>query len=292
MIEAKELRIDEAGAPCVDGLSFSSNEERVLVLGAPRELMRAAGGLAPPVRGTLLVDGMVPERALGTGKIVAADFAAPLPPAMTALDYVTWSLRLTGASRSAAATLAEAQLASVGIEGPLRKATLKRQPAGFRRAVALAGWLVPPDATLVMWDPLADLAPEEASVFDAVLGRVLAKRKVVVFAGRMSRTCALANLAGEVFVLERARLAMSGSLRDVAARSRTVLVRALGETQAFTRELEARGVSIVSRLPDGSSAREELAIELGRAENVDVFRAAVAAGAIVLEMRPLAAALS
>lgn len=286
MFEARDLRVDERGSPCIDGLSFSSTGERLLVLGGPRELMRAAAGLAPIARGELVVDGLAPAEALADGGLASAMFDAPMPPSMTPLAWVTWSARLAGLPKSEAAAAAAENLARCGVTLAQSKAALKRQSPVVRRATQLAAALVPNSATLVLWDPLADLEPESADVLGRVLAAVLADRRVLVFAGRAAVSGALASLSTELIVLSHSKVVAQGTVADVAVRDRTFVVRALGNLDVYQDELTRRGARVVRKPGAG-----ELSIELGRMENADIFRAAVATGATVLEMRPAVAAV-
>jgi ABC-type multidrug transport system ATPase subunit len=126
MIEARDLRVDADGTPCVDGLSFVSSAERTLVLGAPRELMLACAGLTPVVRGALTLEGEAPQRAMALGRITSCPLDAPLPPAWTPLTYVEWSARLAGVARKEAREAAETALAHMGLALPLIKQPLRR----------------------------------------------------------------------------------------------------------------------------------------------------------------------
>ncbi len=286
MIEVSDLRVDDGGAPCVDGLTFRTSGERVLILGAPRELMRAAMGLVPIARGVLLIDGAPPAGRLASGATSAAMLDAPMPPDMSPLAYVTWSARLAGLGRSAAES-AEASLASVGIAGPAARATLKRAPALVRRGAQLAAALVPESAVLLLWDPLGDLEPPDADAFAAIVAKVLEGRKAIVFAGRAQAGGALASAMSEMVAIARSKVVAQGAPSDLAGRGRSYYVRALGEVDRFVEELVRRGGK-AERGPE----RGELSVELGTVENVELFRAAVATGAVVIEMRPLAAELT
>jgi ABC-type multidrug transport system ATPase subunit len=299
MLSVRDLRVDSdvvpalPALPAVDGLTFKASARRTLVMGAPRELMLACAGMLPIVRGEILFDDQLPSRALAAGRLAASPLDAPMPPSFTPLRYVEWSARLAGISRSAAPALAAANLERVGVTGSLAKGALRRQTPYVRRATQLAATLVPTGATLVLWDPLENLDPESAARLGQFLASILEGASAVVFASRVPLGGPLAAAAEEVVYVERSRVVAQGSLREVATRGRRFRVLALGDRARFIAALSARGIRIdASATPDGpvdASEDAELAIELGSVENVEIFRAAADAGAVVVEMRPSAA---
>jgi ABC-type multidrug transport system ATPase subunit len=289
MIEARDLRIDADGSPCVDGLTFSSSGDRVLILGAPRELMLACAGLVPIVRGELRVEGEDASRALALGRTAACPLDAPLPPNFSPLRYVEWSGRLAGVPRADLREAAEASLAHVGLAMPVIKTPLRRQTRFVRRATQLAAALLPAGATLLVWNPLEDLAPDEARMLEPMLVRALGAVRAIVFAARAPRGGALASAVDEAIVLSGSTVLAQGSVLEVATRDRRFLVRAMGDVERFAAALTARGARL-SASPNTTAA--ELAVDLGTLENADVFRAAVESDAVVVEMRPIAASFA
>lgn len=287
MIEVRDLRVDADGGPCVDGLSFQSDADRTLVLGAPRELMLACAGVLPALRGEIVIEGESPRKALALGRIAACPLDAPLPLSWSPLRYLEWSARLAGVPQKERREVAEAALAHVGMSIPLTKAPLKRHSRALRRATQLASALIPAGATLVLWDPLQDLAPEDVNVFAPSLVRALGAVRSIVFATRAPLDGVLANVMQQVVVLSGSEVESAGPLREVATGDKTFRVRVAGDKARFSAALVARGAQVAS-----TATSDELAIELGSMENAEVFRAALEAEAVVLEMRPFAAAFS
>ena len=105
-LTASTLRLDHEGRPAVDGLTFATTGQHVLLLGAPRVVFSAAAGLEAPARGTMCVQGVAPRLAVRTGLAASAFLDPPLPPRWTPRLLATWSARLVGHGRSVARELA------------------------------------------------------------------------------------------------------------------------------------------------------------------------------------------
>ncbi len=102
LLEAERVRIDVACAPALDGLSLTTTGDHLLVLGAPRALAEAVCGVRAVVHGALRIAGESPAAALETGAVAGSTGDAPTPPKWTPREYVTWSARLVGSTRSEA----------------------------------------------------------------------------------------------------------------------------------------------------------------------------------------------
>lgn len=289
MIEVRDLRVDEAGAPCIDGLSFRSDKKRVLVLGAPRELMLACAGLAPIVRGSILIEDETPERALALGRIAGSTQGGPMPPSWSPLAYVEWSARLAGVADKERREVAETALAHVGLAAPTIHAPMRRATQLVRRATQLAAALVPAGATLVLWDPFADLTPEDEAVLAPVVTRALGAVRGLIFAARAPWGGPLATVMEEVVVVEGNTVARQGPVTEVAAKSGAFLVRAAGDVAAFVAALTEGGARVHDAPSDGQDA---LAVDLGPMDPVALFRAAERSDAVVLELLPMATQFS
>src|ERR1700722_1964053 len=100
LLSASSVRVDVDGVPALDGLSLATTGDKVLVLGAARALFEAAAGLRSVLRGDLGVDGRPPKEAAREAAVACAPLDPPLPGRWTLMQYVHWSARLVGYSRS------------------------------------------------------------------------------------------------------------------------------------------------------------------------------------------------
>jgi ABC-type multidrug transport system ATPase subunit len=285
LLAASSVRVDVAGVPAVDGLSFETTGQHVLVLGAARALFEAAAGLRPTARGALLVGGLAAREACRAGAATAAPLDPPLPPRWTVLEYVTWSARIAGSARGEAGEMAANAIESMQLTA-LAKTRLAAAAPAVRRGTVIAAALATGAGTLLVDDPLSGLGDETARPFARVLARALAHRRSVVFAARVPLESPLALGADEALAIDGARLVAQGAPAEMAAAERTFALRVQGDVEAFARAVEAGGGR--AEVTAGAPAPVHVRVELGQLAARDLLRLAAEAGAIVLELRPLA----
>jgi ABC-type multidrug transport system ATPase subunit len=283
LLEADQVRIDVGGSPAVDGLSLASAGDHVLVLGAPRALAEAVSGVRPVVRGALRVRGAAPTDALEAGAVAASTGDAPIPPKWTVREYVGWSARLVGNSRSAAKGLASDAIARMKLED-LEGSLLAKAPLVVRRATVIAAALATAAPTIVLDDPLAGLSDAESRTLARVLSRALDDRASIVFAARMDLASPLALHADEAIMLAGSRVFAQGAPAEIAAKDRTYALRVDGDSASFARALHERGGRV-----DG--APQAMIVTLGELTTRDLFSIALASNAVVVELRPVGAGL-
>ncbi|MGD0673978.1 MAG: hypothetical protein ABSC94_01080 [Polyangiaceae bacterium] len=288
LIAATSLRVDRAGVPDVDGLSFASGGSWVLVLGAGRALFEAAAGLRPAQRGELRIDGAAPAEALSLGFVASAPLDPPMPPAWLPRQYVTWSARVSGHPRRVANDLASDALDRLELAASAQ-IRLSKAPLAMRRATVLAAALATGATTLLIENPLVDLPPAGRRPFARVVARALTDRRVVVFGGRLPFESPLVFAADEAIVIDGSQVAAQGAPAEIVARERAFVLRVTGDVPAFARLVEARGGRLLAP-PGGTPA--VLSIELGGFGTGQLFAMAVTAGAVVLELRPIAGAFA
>lgn len=291
LLAASSLRIDVGGVPAIDGLTVDTTGERVLVLGAARALFEAAAGLRRTARGSLRIDGAEAIEACRACLATGAPLDPPMPPGWTVAQYVTWSARLAGRGRAEARAMASEalermQLASVAGH------RLRGAAKAVRRGTVVAAALATGAPGLLVDDPLAGLPDDAARAFGRVLDRALAGRRAVVFAGRVPLESPLALGSDEAIVVDGARVLARGAPAEIAAAERAYALRVLGDVDAFVRAVRARGgraeptagapppVHVRVELESGASAPPLTAR--------DLLGLAAEAGAVVLELRPLA----
>lgn len=285
LVFAEDLRIDVDGVPVCDGLTFRTNAERVLVLGAPRVLFEALAGLRPVVRGALAIRGSAAKIAVSQGIVAGAPLDPALPPKWTALEYVVWSSRLAGHTAGDARSLAKDAIARVQL-GPLATLPLARLVTHAKRAVVLAAALATDADVLVVEDPLATLSEEIARTWARILVQALEERPWIVLASRVSLTSPLAMNADEALVVTSSRLDAQGPPAEIAAADRRFVARIHGSLEPLGKRLAERGASMDIR-------GAQVVLELGESvTTADLLAMCAEADVTIVEMVPVARALT
>jgi ABC-type multidrug transport system ATPase subunit len=295
LLAADGARIDVAGVPAVDGLSFRTSGGRVLVLGAARALFQAAAGLRAVTRGELRVEGLAPRAALRAGVAACAPLDPPLPAAWTVRRYLTWSARIAGNGRREAGALATDAIARLEL-GLLVTMKLGRVGEAAKRAVVVAAALATGAKTLLLEDPMSDLAPEVARPIARVMARATSDRRTALFAARIPLESPLALDCDEAVLVDGAAVAQ-GAPAELAAAARTYSLRVRGDPRELARAVEARGARLVAVTDTGGAAGGDghgrvivgaLIVDLGEAvSTTDLLRIAADSHTVVLELRPL-----
>jgi len=288
ILAAAHVRVDVAGLPAVDRLSFTSRGDRVLVLGAARALFEAAAALRPSMAGELRVQGAPPLEAVRSRAAASAPLDPPLPPAWTVSQYATWSARLAGHGAAEGRALADRALETLELDA-FRSTKLGSASHHVRRAVVVAGALATGAAALLLEDPLAGLSPEVSQSFARriVSATAAAGRRTAVFAARIPLESPLAVAADEAIVVDGSRIAMQGAPAEVAASTGAYTLRIAGDIAAFADAVRARGGTVES-----PTAGHRLSVVLGPLGTRDLLQLAEEARAIVLELRPISYAFA
>jgi ABC-type multidrug transport system ATPase subunit len=291
LLSCSSLRVDDRGAPAVDGLTFTTTGEQVLVLGAASALFEAAAGLRPPVHGEIRVEGSAPLDAVRRRVAAGAPLDPRMPAKWTPRQYVTWSARLAGHAGSQARELAEEALARTRVDSV---AGTRLGSAGLtaRRATVLAAALATGATTLILEDPLAGLPSESVPAFARVVARACADRRVAVFAARLPLESPLALEADEAIVVAGSAVAAQGAPGEIAAAARSFWVRVMGDVDAFARAVEERGARVSPASGLEPTRVGHLSVDLGPLGAADLVRIASDVKATVLELRPISAAFA
>jgi ABC-type multidrug transport system ATPase subunit len=285
LFELLSARIDVESVPAVDGLTLTTSGDRVVVLGGPKALFEAVGGVRTPSHGEVRVRGVPSRRAARHGRVAGAPVDPPLPPRWTALEYVTWSARLSGHRKKDAMALAEQALAQMKV---IASAGEKLSGASLptRRSVSIAAALATGAETILLEDPLLGLSDDGARHFARTTLRALEGRGWALFAGRLPLESPFAMDADEAAVVTGRRVLAQGAPAELASRERAYAVRVLGHSEDFARLATARGAHV-------SGIGTDLTVDLGPSLAVsDLLRVAVEAEATVLELEPVAHAFS
>jgi ABC-type multidrug transport system ATPase subunit len=290
LLSVSDVRLDEGGVASLDGLTMETAAERVVVVGAPRVLFEAASGVARPARGAVRVRGLEAAEALSRGLVAGAPLDPPLPADWTSVDYATWSGRLSGLAKAEAQARAIAGLEQLGLRAearwPLGRASL---PA--RRATVLAAALATGARTIALEDPTTGLDDDASHALGALVVRALEERAWVLFAARAPLTSELVASSGEALVIAGSSCVDRGVPAALAARARRYAAFATGRTEALAARMTERGARVESVVSGPGSAR--FVVELAEGSTTrDLFACAEEAGAVVVELRPIALAFA
>jgi len=285
VIEARDLRLDEGRAVAVEGLSFATNGEKVLVFGASAPIFRAATTEIPVKRGQLLVAGRPPYAALQAG-VAVAPLDPTLPRDFTPTDYVYWSARLAAMDSALAKQRAAAAVAAFRLES-VEKTALLRCTITARRATVLAGALATGARTILFEDPTSGLDDEAARGFAKLVGKAYAGVRWALFGGRIPLESPLALEADDAVVLGANAVLAQGAPADLAARERRFSIVVHGDAARFAEALVAQGFSTMGEAP-------RLLVDLGDAASGthDLFALALEHGVTIVELSPVAGALA
>lgn len=286
-IHAEALRVDVAGTPVLDGVTFSTTGHSVAILGAPRALFEACAAERAPTSGSLRLAGLSPDEASRQARVAVAPLDPALPPAWTARTYASWSARLVGHDKDTADRNARDAIAMLRM-GTVADTKLGGAPLHIRRGAVLAGALATGAELLLFEDPTPGLADDVGRTLARVLAQALDEtptspaRGWVLFGARLPLTSPFAHRAEEAFLFSRGQLARSGAPGELAASEHTFHVRVSGPRDTFVDALRKRGADVVPedthltvRLDDALATR-------------DLFQLAEDAHVVLLELVPIA----
>jgi ABC-type multidrug transport system ATPase subunit len=297
LLSTSSLRVDEGGAPAIDGLTAASTGDHVLVLGAAPALFAAAAGMRPASRGEVRVEGLVPIDAVLKRVAACAPLDPPMPARWTPRQYVTWSARMAGHAHGPARELAAEALSRTKVES-VADARLGATAFAARRATVIAAALATGATTLLLEDPLSGLPQESVTSFARVVVRACADRRTAVFAPRVRLESPLALAADEAIVVAGSRVAAQGPPGEIAAAERSFWLRVVGDVEAFARAVEeggARVLSVPGAAPPSPGPLErvgQMSVDLGPLGTRDLVRIAGDTNATLLELRPISVAFA
>jgi ABC-type multidrug transport system ATPase subunit len=286
LFELLRARVDVGGIPVIDGLSLETRGDRVVVLGGAKALFEAVSGVRTPVHGEVRVRGVAARSATRVGSVAGAPVSPPLSPRWTARDYVAWSARLSGHGKKEAKDLADEALFRMNLSQSASQKLLGTSPED-RRSVSIAAALATGAETIFLEEPVAGLPDETARHFARVVLRALEDRSWAVFAARLPFESPLSMEADEAVVVTGSRVLAQGAPAEIAARERTFAVRIVGRSENFAQLARNHGIQVVG-------VGSDLTLDLGESllTTSDVLRIALQAEATVLELEPVAHALS
>jgi ABC-2 type transport system ATP-binding protein len=299
VLEASGARIAVDDVTVIERLDVSTVGSRVLVIGDAGALLAAISGAplaavgeggddgplgeARVVAGSLRVGGREVTAGDHHAVLGAAPLDPPLPPAQSALEYVTWSARLGGADRRVARELSLAALRMCGM-APAVSRRLDALSVPERRAVVLAQAMVLSPAVIVAEAPLSGLDGAAAALVQGALAAATDGRGALVSVTRIDPASVegtLARSASHVLMIAGGELVLDGAASEVFEGAQVYGLTVRSNTEALRAELSVRGIELrggplrfCATLPPGVTTREILA-------------AAAVARAAVIELVPL-----
>jgi ABC-type multidrug transport system ATPase subunit len=272
LLSAVRARIDVSGIPAIDGLTFSTNGNRVLVLGCARALFEAVSGARKVVHGELRVCGVSCDRAVEQGIIAGAP-----------LEYAAWSARLSGCSRRDGQARAKVAIDRLEL-GDAARIPLGRATRIARRATVIAAAMATHANVIALEDPLANLDDEPARTLGKLTIAALASMhedgaRFLLFAPHASLASPFAAVADEALTLPNSNVESQGAPFDLASRTHTYSLYVTGDREGFAAAVKARGVAISDDGP-------RLHVDLGDAAKTrDLFAIALETNATIIELR-------
>jgi ABC-type multidrug transport system ATPase subunit len=206
----------------------------------------------------------------------------PLPEKWSLVDFITWSARLGGASKSSAEVGAHQALSRLDLRDDA-KTPLAKCPAHVRALAPLAAAIATRAPLVLFEDPTFALPADLARGVARKIVASLEGRQWILFAGQIALDSPFALHADEAIVIGGSKAAQ-GAVAEVAAREGTYAVRIHGEARTFAKLVASRGGASKG---DG----EDLLIELGeKLRTRDLFDLAEQAHSVIVELRPLSRA--
>jgi ABC-2 type transport system ATP-binding protein len=289
----------------LDGVSFEVGRGEIVGLLGPNgagktTMMRILTCFLAPTRGTATLAGAsIAEDPRGVRRAVGyLPEAVPLPPEMRVVEYLDFRAALKGiAGRARAAAVAEA-IEAVGL-GARRTQIVGTLSRGYRQRVGLADALLGRPPILILDEPTVGLDPNQIRETRALIRELGRERTILLSTHILSEVEAVAT---RVIILNRGRIAaaqtedelrarLAGTPRIIievgaAERERSVSVfRAVAGVGDAVPEGETRVVlTLVAPGPRAPGRAPEPAPDDGAIREA-VFRAAVAAGLTLRELR-------
>ncbi len=234
--------------PALDGVSLDIPQGNIGLLGengaGKTTLIKLVLGLLRPTSGSASVLGFdVAHRPLELRRLVGyMPEDDCLPPEMSALDFVVRMGKLSGLPPEIAAQRAHDVLHLVGL-GEERYRLIGGFSVGMKQRVKLAQALIHDPKLVLLDEPTSGLDPKGRDEMLDLIGTVRQKMGISLLLSThllldVERVC-------EYLVVIRAgKLVSSGALNQLLeSKSQGLLVRVLGDEQAFLKNLQSKGLA-------------------------------------------------
>jgi ABC-2 type transport system ATP-binding protein len=232
--------------------------------------MRMICGLTPPTAGGATVDGVPYRRLPNPGRTVGVLLdASAQHPGRTGRETLTLAALVMGVDRRRVGEL----LDLVGLDAAAARKRVRAYSLGMRQRLGLAYALLGDPRVLILDEPANGLDPEGIFWMRGVLRGFADRGGTVLLSSHLLRE--VEAVADRLVVIGGGRVVADGTQEELLAGS-GIRVRAL-EPEKLEWALTTAGVA-VARTPDGAFTAQ--------ADAETVGRVAVAAGVVLLELRP------
>lgn len=293
LLHCDRARIDAGGAPLIEGLSVTTTGNQVGLVGNFQPLFQLLAGRARVVSGAVRIRGRDPRAAVRECKLGLALADAVLPDAWTALEYLAQSAELAGLRRGEARPAARSALGALGLPH-LEARRLATLTLAEKRALLIAHTTLGAPDAIALEAPLEGLDSRGAELVVEAIHRAGASRGVLASVPApqpLGAERALLDRMDEVLVLEAGLLVAHGSAADaLRADTRCALTVTRRGSELVARLTET---GYAARLLPGTEGRTHarLIVEISAGQSTDeLLDAALAVGAPVVELTPMAAA--
>jgi ABC-2 type transport system ATP-binding protein len=281
--------------PALDGVSFEVGRGEIVGLLGPNgagksTMMRILTCFLAPTRGSATLAGAsIADDPRGVRRAVGyLPEAVPLPPEMRVREYLEFRAALKGIARRGRPTAVSQAIEEVGLSE--RRAqivgTLSR---GYRQRVGLADALLGRPPILILDEPTVGLDPNQIRETRALIRQLGRERTILLSTHVLPEVEAVAT---RVIILNSGRVVAAQTqdeLRASLAGARRVIVELVASELARATELFRTVAGVGSVAPVGET---RLALTPASGEPDDdgplreaIFRAAVAAGLVLRELR-------
>ena len=289
MIEAQQLTRRYGEFTAVDDVSFAVDEGEIVGILGPNgagktTTIRMITGFLPPTSGRVTVGG---RDLFADGESVRRQIGylpenVALYPEMRVVEYLGYRAQLMGMARAEGAraigeTIERCLLSEVGdqIIGTLSR--------GYRQRVALATAILHAPGLLVLDEPTVGLDPKQIVAIRELI-RELGRQRTLLLSTHILPEVEL--LCDRVMIIDRGRIVASGtpdSLRESWVGTTTLRV-TLKEAGDGVAERLAAVAGVTAVRPGGEAGSFLLDCAAGADPREEVFRAAVAADWVLLEL--------
>jgi ABC-2 type transport system ATP-binding protein len=294
-------RPGDGRAPALDGVSFEVGRGEIVGLLGPNgagksTMMRILTCFLAPTRGSATLAGAsIADDPRGVRRAVGyLPEAVPLPPEMRVVEYLDFRAALKGIARRARATVVSRAVEEVGL-GERRGQIIGTLSRGYRQRVGLADALLASPPILILDEPTVGLDPNQIRETRALIGELGRERTILLSTHVLPEVEAIAT---RIIILNGGRVVAAQTQDELRARlagARRVIVELGAADLPRARELfrAVPGVGAVAALGE---TRLALTPASGAPDDDGplreaIFRAAVAAGLVLRELRLEAASL-
>jgi ABC-type multidrug transport system ATPase subunit len=293
LLVCDRARIEVLGVPLAPELSLETHAAHAALLGASAPVFRLLSGQAQLGAGSVRVAGLGPRQALEQGALGIALGNTELPPRWRGLEYLEQSARLCGQRPRAAASAARSLLEAWGL-GALASRLCRELLPAEQRVLVLAQAVLGSPAVLAAAHLFAGLEPSGQRYVADRLARASAGRGLLLgidaFVPDVVEREVVAT-AGEVLLVQNGTVLAQGTPADVLAPGPRYRVSVLSAAARLAECLQQRGLHVGPQADRRDDMPAELLVELPEGTSAEVvLEESLRAGAVVLELSPLALA--